>query len=128
MTWLDAQHAGDNAKFNTALTYVSNRRNQLMTYLEDGRCSLSNNLTENTIRPITCGRKNWLFSDTPDGAHASMAVYTLIENAKAHNLKTYDYLKFVLESRPNENMTDEKLETIAPWSEAAQAACGKTQE
>ena len=99
-----------------------------MTYLEDGRCSLSNNLTENTIRPITCGRKNWLFSDTPDGAHASMAVYTLIENAKAHNLKTYDYLKFVLESRPNENMTDEDLETIAPWSEAAQAACGKVQE
>ena len=32
--WLDTQHAGDNAKFNTALTYVNNRRNQLMTYPE----------------------------------------------------------------------------------------------
>jgi len=127
LSWLDTQHAGDNAKFNTALTYVNNRRNQLMTYLEDGRCSLSNNLTENTIRPITCGRKNWLFSDTPEGAHASMAVYTIIENAKAHNLKTYDYIKFVLESRPNEKMTDEELEAIAPWSNAAQKACGKTE-
>lgn len=127
LAWLDKQHAGDNAKFNTALTYVNNRRDQLMTYLEDGRCSLSNNLTENTIRPITCGRKNWLFSDTPEGAHASMAVYTLIENAKAHNLKTYDYLMFVLSSRPNEKMTDEQLEAIAPWSEAAQAVCGKIQ-
>ena len=73
-------------------------------------------------------RKNWLFSDTPDGAHASMSVYTLIENAKAHKLKTYDYLKFVLKSRPNENMTDEELDTIVPWNEAAQAACGKIQE
>ena len=32
----------------------------LMTYLEDGRCSLSNNLSENSIRPVTVGRKNWL--------------------------------------------------------------------
>jgi len=31
-----------------------------MTYLEDGRCSLSNNLSENSIRPVTVGRKNWL--------------------------------------------------------------------
>ncbi|MCQ5017527.1 transposase [Anaerostipes hadrus] len=29
------------------------RKDSLMTYLEDGRCSLSNNLSENTIRPIT---------------------------------------------------------------------------
>lgn len=69
-------------------------------------------LSENTIRPITCGRKNWLFSDTPDGAHASMAIYTLIENAKAHNLRTYDYLKFILESRPNKNTTGAELDAM----------------
>jgi hypothetical protein len=57
-----------------------------------------------------------------------MAVYTLIENAKAHNLKTYEYLKFVLESRPDEHMSDDKLEAIAPWSDAAQKACARTQE
>ncbi len=128
LTWLSAQHPGDNAKFNTALTYVNNRKDQLMTYLEDGRCSLSNNLTENTIRPITLGRKNWLFSDTPEGAHASMAVYTLIENAKAHNLKTYEYLKFVLEARPNERMSDDELEAISPWSDNAKKTCARTQE
>lgn len=128
LTWLSAQHPGDNAKFNTALTYVNNRKDQLMTYLEDGRCSLSNNLTENTIRPITLGRKNWLFSDTPEGAHASMAVYTLIENAKAHNLKTYEYLKFVLEARPNERMSDDELDAISPWSDNAQKSCARTQE
>ena len=50
-----------------------------MTYLEDGRCSLSNNLSENAIRPVTVGRKNWLFSDTPDGAQAN-ALYLTIQN------------------------------------------------
>lgn len=49
--WLDAQHTGDNAKFNTALTYVNNRRRQLMIYLEDGRCSLSNNLARTLSAP-----------------------------------------------------------------------------
>ncbi len=42
-----------------------------MIYLEDGRCSFSNNLSENAIRPFTVGRKNWLFCDTPHGAQAS---------------------------------------------------------
>ena len=47
----------------------------MMTYLEDGRCSISNNLSENSIRPVTVGRRNWLFCDTTDGADASMMVY-----------------------------------------------------
>lgn len=54
-----------------------------MTYLEDGRCSLSNNLSENSIRPVTVGRKNWLFSDTPEGATANSLYLTMIEMAKA---------------------------------------------
>ena len=41
---------------------LQNRKDTLMTYLEDGHCSLSNNLSENAIRPFTVGRKNWLFS------------------------------------------------------------------
>ena len=57
-----------NNKFNKALTYARNRKETLMTYLEDGHCSLSNNMSENSIRPVVVGRKNWLFSDTMDGA------------------------------------------------------------
>lgn len=34
----------------------------LMTYLEDGHCSLSNNLSENAIRPFTVGR-NYVFKN-----------------------------------------------------------------
>ncbi len=57
-----------------------------------------------------------------------MAVYTLIENAKAHNLKTYEYLKFVLEARPNERMSDDEFDAISPWSDNAQKASARTQE
>ena len=56
----------------------------LLTYLEDGRCSLSNQMSENTIRPVTVDRKNWSFCDSIEGAEASMAVYSLLETARAN--------------------------------------------
>lgn len=72
----------------------------LMTYLEDGRCSLSNNMSGNSIRSVVAGRKNWIFSDTMDGAEASMGIYTIAEMAKLHGLDPYKYMKYILEQRP----------------------------
>ena len=94
-----------------------------MNYLKDGACSLSNNLSENSIRPLVVGRKNWLFSDTQDGAEASMKVYTMIETAKANDLDPQRYLSFLLEHRPSAKMSDDELEQLAPWSKLAQETC-----
>ena len=60
------------SRFARAVTYASNQKPYMMTYLEDGHCSLSNNMSENGIRPVTVGRRNWLCCDTTDGADASM--------------------------------------------------------
>ena len=65
--------------------------------------------------------KNWLFSNSVDGANASAVVYTMVEMAKAHSLNVYGYLKFLLEHRPSEDMTDEQLAELAPWSEKLQS-------
>jgi transposase len=46
------------------------------------------------------GRKNWLFSGSPDGAKASSALYSLIETAKANGLRPYDYLRYLFEKLP----------------------------
>ena len=108
------------------MSYVQNRRLYLSTYLEDGHCSFSNNLSENAIRPFTVGRKNWLFGDTPKGAQASATVYTMVEMAKAHDLNIYKYLKYLLENRPTSAMTDEQLEQFAPWNATVKAACGNS--
>lgn len=126
MSWADSQDITLNGKFAKVITYIKNRRHLMMNYLDDPRCSLSNNLSENSIRPITVGRKNWLFCDTPDGAEASMNLYTLLEIAKLHGISRYKYMKYLLEHRPNENMTDEELEQLAPWSEAVRKSCRKS--
>ena len=52
---------------------------------------------------------------------ASAVVYTMVEMAKAHGLNIYGYLKFLLEHRPTQEMTDDQLAELAPWSEKLQS-------
>ena len=71
-------------KIGQALQYPLNQKTGLMNYLMDGHCQISNNTAENSIRPFTVGRKNWLFSGSPKGAASSAAVYSIVETAKAN--------------------------------------------
>ena len=117
LSWLDQQTQVRGTRMDKAVTYIQNRRSCLITYLEDGRCSFSNNLSENAIRPFTVGRKNWLFCDTPNGAQASAIVYSMVEMAKANGVNVYHYLTYLLEKMPSDRMSDEELELLAPWNE-----------
>jgi transposase/uncharacterized coiled-coil protein SlyX len=123
LSWLDGLHPKTGDSIIRAITYTNNCRPYMMNYLKDGACSLSNNLSENSIRPLVVGRKNWLFSDTPAGAKASMNVYSMIETAKANELDPLKYLSFLLEHRPSADMSDDELAFLAPWSEEAGKVC-----
>ena len=113
------------SKLGKAMNYAQNHRKGLEAFLEDGNCSLSNNLAENSIRPFTIGRKNWLFSGSPKGAVASAAVYSLIETCKANGINEYKYLNYLFENLPNvEFQRDLKLlEAYLPWSQGVQEIC-----
>lgn len=123
-SWAEKQVPTKGSRFAKAINYVLNRKDYLMTYLEDGRCSFDNNASENAIRPFTLGRKNWLFSNSTEGAEASAIVYTMVEMAKAHGLNIYGYLLLLLESRPSDGWTDEQFEEIAPWNAEIQKLIG----
>lgn len=113
------------SKLNEALIYALNNKKEFMNYLEDGNCSISNNLAENSIRPFTIGRKNWLFSGSPKGASASAAVYSIIESAKANGLNPYKYLYFIFSQLPGVQFAQhpEFLEDYLPWSSEVLEAC-----
>ena len=74
---------------------------------------------------FTVGRKNWLFADTPKGAYASAAVYSIIETAKANGLNVYTYLEYLLLYMPDTDWRNcpEELDMLMPWSESVQAEC-----
>ena len=80
--------------------------------LDDGTQQLS-------IRPFVVGRKGWLFADAPQGAEASAIIYSLMETAKANNLRLDDYLLHLLSILPEraERSKDFVFDDLLPWSE-----------
>ena len=100
-------------KFAATVNYALNRRDLMMTYLEDGRCSLSNNLSEQKMKSFVTGRKGWLFCDTLEGAEASAIAYSFAEMASAHHLNVYKYIKYLPDQRPNDQMEDAQLEAMS---------------
>ena len=116
-SWFDSLNPTKNSRLDKAAVYIRNRREYLQVYLEDGRCSFSNNASENAIRPFTVGRKNWLFSDTVAGADASAVAYSIVETAKANDINIYHYLQYLLEKLPYCSMSDKDLELLMPWQE-----------
>ena len=83
-----------------AIAYTLGQWQRLKQYADTGHVRMDNNLTENAIRPFVVGRKNWLFAGTPEGAHASAAIYSLVETAKANGLDPYRYLRALFERLP----------------------------
>jgi len=120
--WLDAKrgHAPPQTLVGKAIGFLDNQWPLLIRYLDDGRVEVDNNLCENAIRPFVMGRKAWLFSDTPAGAHASARLYSLIETAKASGLEPYAYLKHVFAELPAMTTVAE-IETLLPWNVAQPA-------
>lgn len=126
-SWAEQASAGilPKSKLGQAFTYAFNQKEGLMNYLLDGNCSISNNLAENSIRPFTIGRKNWLFSGSPKGAQASAGIYTLIETAKANGLNPLKYIQFILSDIPGTAFHEypEFLEDYLPWNPMIQKIC-----
>ena len=85
----------------------------------------SPNLAENAIRPLTLGRKNFLFCDTPKGAEASAVVYSMVESAKANGVEPFAYLQRALVELPylGKSPFHEELEAFMPWTPDIQEDC-----
>ena len=86
--------------------------------LEDGSLEIDNNAAERAIRPFVIGRKNWLFANTAKGARASATIYSIIEAAKANNLKIERYLSYLFDNLSNIEVREkDSLLELMPWSD-----------
>lgn len=80
-------------KTKDGLQYSINQEKHLRAFLEDGEVPIDNSASERSIRPFCVGRSNWHVIDSIKGAQASAIVYSIVETAKANNLKPYEYLQ-----------------------------------
>ena len=79
-----------------AIGYLRNQWTALRVYLSDGRIPIDNNQSEQTIRPLTVGRDNWMFLGHPRAATGRLQMYSVVSSAHRHHLMIEDYLEDVL--------------------------------
>lgn len=104
-------------KYQKALEYAQELLPNMYFILEDGRLEVDNNGAERAIKPFVIGRKNWLFSKNPKGAHASAILYSIIETAKANNLIAERYLKYLFDKMTGiDDFSKFKFDPLMPWS------------
>ncbi len=107
-------------KMKDAISYSLTHKETLCRFLEDGRIPCDNGYCENAIRLYAQGRRNWLFSNTPDGARASTIVYSMIETARRNGANPLLYMKYLLEETPSYMdlpCNSQRLEELMPWSD-----------
>jgi len=92
-----------------AISYALGQWQSMTRYLDHSLLTPDNNSVENAIRPFVIGRKNWLFANTPSGAHTSAGLYSLIETAKANGHEPYNYLCHVFDMIPKAKTLEDKL-------------------
>ena len=114
-------------KFGDAVGYALNQEKYLRVFLTDGDVPIDNNASERAIRGFCIGKKNWQMIDTINGAKTSAIIYSIVETAKANNLKPFNYVQYLLEEIP-QHMDDRDcsfLEGLLPWSEKLPAEIRK---
>ena len=98
-----------------AIHYSLAQWDKMTTYLESYYLTPDNNACENAIRPFVLGRKNWLFSQSPDGAESSCGMYTLIETARHNGLVPINFLTALFEKAPLASSAED-WQKLLPWN------------
>jgi hypothetical protein len=99
--------------FAKALQYVRNHFVELKRYLDDGRLPMDNNETEQLMKQVALGRKNWLFAGSVEGGERNAGFLTLVSSALRNDLDVWGYVKDVLDQLLS-GTTD--YERLLPWN------------
>jgi transposase len=80
-----------------AIAYAQSNWTALLRYLESPYLSIDNNATENAIRPIAVGRKNWLHLGSDRGGRTAATLLSLVQTCKNLGNEPFSYLRDVLD-------------------------------
>jgi transposase len=102
-----------------AIGYALNQWQALCRYMEDGRLTIDNNVSERRLRDQAIGRKNWLFLGNDEAGPRAAVLCTILAGAKRHRLEAWAYLRDVILQLSVE-ASPESLARLLPdrWAQA----------
>lgn len=104
--WLESQQAArggpvlPKSPMGQAITYALNQWDALGVYTTDGDLAIDNNASENALRRVAIGRKNWIFCGSDNGGHTAAVLFTLMATCQRHRVDPFVYLRDVLTRMP----------------------------
>ena len=99
-----------------AVRYTLNQWEKLKRCVAHPEAELSNNLAENSMRPVVLGRKNWLHVGSVDAGPKVAAILSVIESCRRMKLPVRDYLAAVLPGLENRTLRQVKELTPVRWA------------
>lgn len=100
-TWLDQAEASQSvlpkSRLGAALRYLNNQWEALSVFLSDGRVPIDNNETEQLMKQVATGRKNWLFIGSIEAGRRAAILLTIVSTAHRYHLDIWRYVKDVLD-------------------------------
>jgi transposase len=100
-----------------AASYTLAFWNKLTLFLEYPQLELSNNLAENSMRPIAIGRRNWTHLGSADAGPKVAAIFSIVESCRRLGLPIREYLAAILPGLANRS-----IQSLAQLTPAAYAA------
>jgi transposase len=79
-----------------AVTYARNQWAALRRYVDDGRLTIDNNVSERTLRHQAIGRKNYLFLGSEAAGPRAAVLYSILAGAKRHHIEPWVYVRDLL--------------------------------
>jgi transposase len=98
--WLNGDEAHrvlPKSSLGEAVRYLRNQWEALTVFLRDGRVPFDNNETEQLMKQVATGRKNWLFIGSVEAGYRAAIMLTIVSTAHRHNLDVWLYVKDVLD-------------------------------
>ena len=108
-------HALPSSALGKAATYTLALWPRLTRFLDHPELELSNNLAENSMRPIALGRKNWIHVGSPEAGPKVAAILSVVETCRRMNIPTRDYLAAVLPGLAHTSIQKLAQLTPAAW-------------
>ena len=101
-----------------AAAYTLNMWTKLRRCFDYAEVELSNNLAENSMRPIALGRKNWLHVGSAQAGPKVAAIVSVVESCRRLGAPVKDYLRDVLPGMNRRKLAEVAQLTPARWSES----------
>jgi transposase len=101
-----------------AVNYTLNMWTKLRRCLDHAEVELSNNVAENSMRPIALGRKNWLHVGSAKSGPKVAAILSVVESCRRLELPVKEYLLVVLPGMNQRTLSEVSPLTPARWKNA----------